>query len=89
MAMKFWQDHSVQVELFGNDAKPTQGYATYLAEQFAERGVFTAVVRAGLVDVRSDPDSPVTAADVAASLARAELPAAAVHERTEWSVGKT
>lgn len=89
MVMTSWQDHVVYVELFGADAKPTEGCARFLANHFGTRGAFVGVDRPGVVEVRSEPEQPVTAGEVAAALAGADLPASAVHERLEWCVGRT
>lgn len=88
MSLTPWRDHVVHVELYGTDAKPTSGYARHLDEQFKGKA-HVAVARGGLVEVRSDTDDAVTAEQIARALARADLPAAAVFERVEWSVGRS
>ncbi len=87
MALTGWEDLVVHVELYAREDKPTKGYARLLGERFGERADVSAPAP-GLVEVRSEPDEPVTAADVARALAEADLPAATVFERREWSVGR-
>ena len=88
MLERAWQDHVVHVELFTSDAKPMRGYVNFLVDKLAARDAFVAVASPGRVEVRTEPDTPVTAAEVAGLLADAGLPAAAVHERLEWSIGR-
>ena len=89
MLDRAWQDHVVHVEMFTADVKPMRGYVNFLVEKLTARDAFVAAASPGVVEVRSEPESPVTAADVAGLLAGAGLPAAAVHERLEWSIGRT
>lgn len=78
----------MHVELFAADAKPLLGYVKFLTDKLSGRDVFVAVAGSGSLEVRSEPDNPITAADVAGLLAGAGLPAAGVHERLEWSIAQ-
>ncbi len=87
MRLTSWEDLVVHVELYAKEQKPTEGYARLLGETFEGRAHVSATAP-GLVELRSEPDAPVTAADVAQALVEADLPAATVFERREWSVGR-
>ena len=87
MPLHAWCDHVVHVHLFSHDKEVSATCAALMAQHFADRDVDTAS-EPGFVEVRSSPDAPVTAADVAHALASVQVRALTVFDRTEWSVAE-
>lgn len=80
-----WSEHVVHVGLLSNDPDITSETLRFLEQRFADREP-EAHAEPGGVRLHSEPDRPVTAADVARALAEARVRAYGVHERQEWSV---
>lgn len=87
MPLHAWCDHVVHVHLFSHDDELSRTCAALLAQHFADREVDTSS-EPGLVEVRSSPEAPVTAADVAQALVTVQVRALSVFERAEWSVAE-
>lgn len=87
MTLHAWCDHVVHVHLFSRDEELSRTCAALLAQHFAEREVDTSS-EPGFVEVRSLPDTPVTAADVAQALVAVQVRALTVFDRPEWSVAE-
>ncbi len=85
MSAHAWPEHVVHVELVSDDPDITSETLRFLEQRFADREP-DALAEPGGVRLHSEPDRPVTAADVAGALAEAGVRAHAVHERQEWSV---
>ncbi len=85
MSAHAWPEHVVHVELVSDDPEITSEALRFLEQRFAEREP-DAFAESGGLRLHSEPDRPVTAADVACALAEAGVRAHAVHERQEWSV---
>lgn len=84
-----WCDHVVHVELYGSNAKVAEEYARFLSGCLDNgRDVFVAVTDDDHVEVRSELDGAISAADVAKVLAEADRRALSIYERDEWAVGK-
>ena len=87
MPLHAWCDHVVHVHLFSHDEELSRTCAALLAQHFASRDVDTSS-EPGVVELRSSPDSPVTAADVAQALVTVQVRALTVFDRPEWSVAE-
>lgn len=87
MVLHAWCDQVVHVHLPGRDQELSQTCARLLEQRFADREVDT-MAEAGYVEVRSSPDNPLTAADVAQALLAAQVRALSVFDRAEWSVAE-
>jgi hypothetical protein len=85
MSVHAWSEHVVRIELVTDDPDITSETLRFLEQRFADREP-EAHAEPGGVRLHSEPDRPVTAADVASALAEAGVRAHAVHERQEWSV---
>lgn len=85
MSVHAWSEHVVHVELVSEDPDITSETLRFLEQRFADREP-EGHAEPGGVRLHSEPDRPVTAADVASALAEAGVRAHAVHERQEWSV---
>ena len=85
MSTHAWPEHVVHVELVSDDSDITSETLRFLEQRFADREP-EAIAEPGGVRLHSEPDRPVTAAEVAGALAEAGVRAHAVHERQEWSV---
>jgi len=85
MSTHAWPEHTVHVELVSEDPEITFETLRFLEHRFADREPDAAAESGGL-RLHSEPDRPVTAADVAQALAEAGVRAHAVYERQEWSV---
>ncbi len=71
--------------LLSDDADITSETQRFLEQRFSDRDP-EAYAEPGGVRLHSEPDRPVTAAEVARALADVGVRAHAVHERQEWSV---
>ena len=85
MSAHAWSEHVVHVGLVSDDPDIISETLRFLEQRFADREP-EAHVEPGGVLLHSEPDRPVTAADVARALAEAGVRAHVVHERQEWSV---
>lgn len=80
-----WAEHVVLVELYSSDADVVRTTAHLLEQRFAARDV-EVLVGGNELQVHSELDRPVPAAEVAQLLAETGVRARAVHERHQWSV---
>ena len=87
MALHAWCDHVVHVHLYSRDDELSQTCARLIEQRFADREVDT-MAEAGYVEVRSSPENPATAADVAQALVATQVRALSVFDREEWSVAE-
>lgn len=87
MPLHTWADHVVHVELLSNDSEISSTTALFLERRFHDQGVEVSGA-AGRLEVRSEPDTKVTAGAIALALAEAGVRANTVHERQEWSVAE-
>ena len=87
MPLHAWADHVVHIELLSNDAEISSSTALFLERRFHAQGVEVSDA-AGRLEVRSEPDTRVTAGAIALALAEAGVRANTVHERQEWSVAE-
>ena len=87
MPLHAWCDHVVHVHLFSRDEELSRTCASLLARHFSERDVDTSS-EPGFVEVRSSPEAPVSAADVAQALVSVQVRALTVFDRPEWSVAE-
>lgn len=85
MSVHAWAEHVVHVELVSSDPDIASETMRFLEQRFGDREP-EAHAEPSRVRLHSEPDLPVTAADVARALAEAGVRAHAVHERQEWSV---
>ncbi len=85
MSLHAWVEHVVHVELVSDDAEIASTAVRFLEQRFPDREV-EGHAEPGRVQLHSESDQPVTAADVARALAEAGVRAHAVHDRQEWSV---
>ncbi len=85
MSAHAWSEHVVHVGLVSDDADIMSETLRFLEQRFAGREP-EAHPEPGGVRLHSEPDRPVTAADVARALAEAGVRAHSVYERQEWSV---
>lgn len=85
MSTHAWSEHVVHVHLLSNDPDIASEAVRFLEQRFADRDP-EGHAEPGRVRLHSEPERPVTAADVAGALAEAGVRAHAVHERQEWSV---
>ncbi len=85
MSTHAWPEHVVHVELVSHDQEITSQSLRFLEQRFADREP-DALAEPGGLRVHSEPERPVTAAEVARALAEAGARALAVYERLEWSV---
>lgn len=80
-----WAEHVVHVQLYSSDRDIVRTTAQLLQQRFAGRDV-EVLADGDELEVRSEPERPVAAAEVAQLLAEAGVRARTVHERQEWSV---
>lgn len=85
MSLHTWCDHVVHVELLSGDPEITKTAAQYLERSLGAEDVEVSA-DAGSLQVRSEFDKAVTAAQVAEALSRGGVRAQAVYGRDEWSV---
>ena len=85
MSTHAWSEHVVHVDLVSDDPQIAAETVRFLEQQFVERDP-EGHAEPGRLRLHSEPEKPVTAADVAGALAEAGVRAHAVHERQEWSV---
>ncbi len=85
MVAHAWSEHVVHAVLVSRDRDVTAETVRFLEHRFADREV-EAHTDAGGLRLHSEPDRPVTAAEVARALAEAGVRVHGVHERLEWSV---
>lgn len=85
MSAHAWSEHVVHVRLLSDDPDITAETLRFLEQRFVDLEP-EAQAESGGVRLHSEPDRPVTAADVARALAEVGVRAHAVHERLEWSV---
>lgn len=85
MTTHAWAEHVVCVELVSQDSQIADETARFLEQRFDALDP-DARAEPGRVHLHSQPEQPVTAAQVAGALAEAGVRALAVHERQEWSV---
>ena len=85
MSTHAWAEHVVHVDLVSDDPQIASETVRFLEQRFADRDP-EGYAEPDAVRLHSEPEQPVTAAEVAASLAEAGVRAHAVHGRQEWSV---
>lgn len=85
MSMHAWSEHVVHVDLLSDDREIASTAARFLEQRFRDSEV-EGHAEPGRVRLHSEPERPVTAADVARALVEAGVRAHAVYERQEWSV---
>ncbi len=78
-------DHVVHVELLSSDPEISRAALDLLTEVFGSREA-DATGADGVLQLRSEPADPVSAAEVAQVLLAAGVRTHTVHERVEWSV---
>jgi hypothetical protein len=84
LAVRAWCDHVVHVQLLSGDPELSDTCARFLADRFADREV-EANAEPGVVELRSSPDRPVGAQDVATCLVEVGVQAGSIFDRLEWS----
>ncbi len=87
MPLHTWVDHVVHVELLSADLDIARTSGLLLERRFATQEV-DVTSAPGQLQIRSEPDTHVTAAAVAQALLEAGVRAHTVHERQEWSVAE-
>lgn len=85
MSTHAWAEHVVHVDLVSDDPQVAAETVRFLEQRFVERDP-EGRAATGRVRLHSEPERPVTAAEVAGALAEVGVRAHAVHERQEWSV---
>lgn len=85
MTLHAWAEHVVHVDLVSRDQEISRTAARFLEQRFRTQDV-EVVAEPGELEVHSDPEDRVGAAQVAQALVEAGVRAHAVHEREEWGV---
>jgi len=86
--MHAWVDHVVHVELTSGDREVGRLTARVLRERLPVETDDVDESPPGTLEVRSSPDRPVTAEQVARTLQAAGVRTSRIHERAEWSVAE-
>jgi prephenate dehydratase len=84
VALRTWRDDVVHVHVYSCVEELSQTRAPFAEHRFGFRDA-DATAEAAYV-VRSSPESPVMAADVAQALVGAQVRASSMFDRPEWSV---
>lgn len=87
MPMHAWVDHVVHVELTSRDSEVGRLTARVLRERLPVE-MDDVDESPGTLEVRSSPERPVTAEQVARALQAAGVRTSRIHERAEWSVAE-
>ncbi len=85
MALHTLCDHVVHIALLSADPAISSAGADVLTESFRDREVDVSG-EGGVLQLRSEASSPVTAAEVAEALLAAGARTHVIYERVEWSV---